>query len=100
MILPINLIPPLPLIRFIDLGLDHVLPPDLSRYGPLRLEHLRLDLHQSRLITFSLDPSCLHTKDPRPLLLLCLPMHYLELVLQLLYHHRLLKNRSFQLLDR
>ena len=60
---PLDLIPPLPLLRFSDIGLERILPPDLSCSGPIRLKHLRLEFHRLRLVTFGIDPFRLHVKN-------------------------------------
>ena len=65
MLFPLDIIPPLPLLHFIEIDLDRVFPPFLSCYGLLRLKHLCLEFHLSRLVTFGLDHFRLHVEDPR-----------------------------------
>ena len=89
----------LPPLCFIEISLEQVLPPALSRSGPISLEHLHLKFHCSRLITFDIDPFSLHIKHPRPLLLLNLSLQYLEIDLQFIYHPCLIKLHSFQFID-
>ena len=70
MLFPLNLSPPIPILCFIELGLERVIPPDLYCSGPLHLEHMRLKLHRLRLVTFGLEPFRLHFEDTSMILLL------------------------------